>query len=132
LYTGGKYGVIYVGPGTFSFTNGVILQSNIIIQCSGAMATIFKLVDNHADNANATLFRSSTWDTRSTTAGTSITRQQEDTGIVLRDCTIFGNKSNNATVTTVDPNPSGVAGVASWGHGIALLLLLLMDLDQQL
>jgi hypothetical protein len=114
LWTGGQYGSIYIGPGTYNIAKSIVAKSNITMQGAGMWNTELKLADSHADNNNATVIKSSTWDRKSTT---TTDLQHGDTGIVIRDMTINGNKSNNsASVTTVTPSP----GVESWGHGIAL------------
>lgn len=125
LWTGGKYGAIFVGPGTFNVASSIILKSNIMIMGCGPLATVFKLAASTANNANSTIMKSSLWDSRSYQGSglTSAQLQQADTGIVLLHFSIDGNKKNNTLITQTDPNVITSAGATMtqhWGHGIAI------------
>lgn len=124
LWTGGQYGTIFVGPGTFNVSNSIILKSNITIRGSGPWATVFKLIAQHADNSNSIVMKSSQWDTLSAPNTPTATQQQQgDKGVRLMHFAIDGNRINNqSTVTTVQTTQMviGVETVTqSWGHGIA-------------
>jgi len=129
LWSGGKYGAIWVGPGVYNLYQYVILRSHITIDCAGSWATTFTMPDNlynggHNNNTIG-IFKSSTWDVNSIVAGGSVSG---DNGVRLRNCRIYGNWKNNlipdvntatTTVTSVGPPLVETAGTDSWGHGIA-------------
>jgi hypothetical protein len=123
VWHGGKYGCILVGPGNFSCANSIVLYSNILLTGCGPQSTIFTLQANHADNANSTVMKSSTFDSMSFSAPNTVVAQHGDVGIRLAHFGIAGNKANNSTVTTVattnQPTTPELA-IQSWGFGIAL------------
>lgn len=125
VWTGGKYGKIFVGPGTFSVANSIVLQSNISLTGCGPHATTFKLQNSHANNANSTVMKSFRYDSKSFEGIGGTSAGQCDIGIQLSHFTIDGNKSNNATLLDANVRTSTVSGgietaVPSWGFGIAL------------
>jgi hypothetical protein len=132
LWTGGYYGAIFVGPGTYFVHTAIILKSNITIDGSGAWSTVFTFPNSLNLGTNAQdIFKSSQWDSKSIGGGTLTTAQlaQGDTGVRLRNFAIYGNArnqnlggpgtatSNTATTTVVGGKEQ--AGTDSWGHGIA-------------
>jgi len=132
LWTGGKYGAIFVGPGIYKFYTAVILKSNILIAGAGAWSTVFTFPDTLNLGTNAQdIFKSSQWDAKSIGGGTLTQAQldQGDTGVRLRDFQIYGNARNQAyglpgtpnvnTATTTVVGGKEQAGTDSWGHGIA-------------
>jgi hypothetical protein len=128
LWTGGKYGSIFVGPGTFTFHTAVILKSNIAIIGSGRWSTKFTWPDNLLlGNHNQDMFKSSQWDT-ATALSTVTASTSGDTGVILKDFEIYGNWKNNIISPANTATSTLVAGIEtatcgpgndSWGHGIA-------------
>ena len=120
-WTGGRYGAILVGPGTFPLSTGIILKSQILIRGAGPFTTVFRWKDSNVlNNANQVMFRSSKWDSRST-AGGVVTNQQlneMDRDISLYDFGVDGNWLHNLTIDQTQTMPT--PGVASFGHGICL------------
>jgi hypothetical protein len=124
FWSGGKYGTIFVGPGTFTFYTAVILKSNIAIIGSGRWNTKFTFPNGlypSKNNNTLDIFKSFSWDTASIATGPLI----GETGIMLKDFEIYGNWINNvipAANTATSRLIGGIetAGEDSWGHGIAI------------